>query len=70
MLLRLLCFTSQRGAVLWKFYRGQGDPRVAGGEESAAGCSASSRGKAGVALGSSGGGGVARCGTGKGFGAN
>ena len=70
MLLRLLCFTSQRGVVRWKVYRGLGDPRVAGGEETAAGCSASSRGKAGVALGSSGGGGVARCGTGKGFGAN
>jgi hypothetical protein len=63
-LLRLLCFTSQRGAVLWKFYRGQGDPRVAGGEESAAGCSASSRGKAGAALGGSGGGGVASWGAG------
>ena len=47
MLLRLLCFTSQRGVVRWKVYRGLGDPRVAGGEESAAGCSASSRGKAG-----------------------
>ena len=63
-LLRLLCFTSQRGVVLWKVYRGQGDPRVAGGEESAAGCSASSRGKAGAALGSSGGGGVASWGAG------
>ena len=63
-LLRLRCFTSQRGAELWKFYRGQGDPRVAGGEESAAGCSASSRGKAGAALGSSGGGGVASWGAG------
>jgi len=50
-LLRLRCFTSQRGAELWKFYRGQGDPRVAGGEETMAGCSASSRGKAGAALG-------------------
>ena len=63
-LLRLLCFTSQCGVVLWKVYRGQGDPRVAGGEESTAGCSASSRGKAGAALGSSGGGGVASWGAG------
>jgi hypothetical protein len=37
--------------VRWKVYRGLGDPRVAGGEETAAGCSASSRGKAGAALG-------------------
>ena len=51
MLLRLLCFTSQRGVVRWKVYRGLGDPRVAGGEETAAGCSASSRGKASAALG-------------------